>query len=207
MEAVMSDVISFNTCYDKKRQGGDYMCKILEKIRNKTASELLQEYEIDMKPPIDIATLLSKIGISTIAHDFTEIEESDNREPGSILGAALSNENSLAIFYKKTDSFHRKKFTIAHELAHCCLHSENLQISHFELRTQNSNLDARELDANIFAGELLIPQNVLMPIYNEFILPSLSALAKQFDVSTNVMAARLDYLKLQYFKDVQLSEE
>ena len=55
-------------------------------------------------------------------------------DAGSILGAAFSNGNNLAIFYKKNESLHRKKFTIAHELAHCCLDCPNDESSHIEFR-------------------------------------------------------------------------
>ena len=47
-----------------------------EKIKNKTPYELLTEYDIPLKAPIDISSLLEKIGISTIANDFTEVEKS-----------------------------------------------------------------------------------------------------------------------------------
>ena len=66
---------------------------------------------------------------------------------------------------------------------------------------------SHEIEANIFAGELLIPKPLLLKKYKEFIIPSLKALSIIFGVSTNVMAARLDYLGLDYFKDIPLSEE
>ena len=81
----------------------------------------MAEYDVSQKPPVDISKLLENIGISTIAKDFSEIEHLMEADAGSILGAAFSNGNNLAIFYKKNESLHRKKFTIAHELAHCCL--------------------------------------------------------------------------------------
>lgn len=181
-----------------------YMCTILRKIQNKTALELLEEYGIELKPPIDVSTLLEKIGISVIAKDFSEVEKNSGVAFGTILGAAMSKNDNLAIFYKKTDTYNRKIFTIAHELGHCCKHAENLKISHIELRTDMIN--EHETEANIFAGELLIPEKVLMPIYKKFIIPSLSALSEIFCVSTNVMAARLEYLGLDYFKDTDISE-
>ena len=48
---------------------------------------------------------------------------------------------------------------------------------------------------------MLIPQNPLLTYYNKMIVPSLTELAKIFDVSTSVMSARLDYLRLAYYKD------
>ncbi len=183
------------------------MCTILEKIKNKSALELLKEYNIELKPPINISLLLDKIGISVISKDFSQVEKESNCEPGSILGAAFSKGNDLAIFYRKFDTYNRKIFTIAHELGHCCKHSENLKISHVELRTNMDTYDDHEKEANIFAGELLIPEQLLIEKYNEFIIPSLKTLSTIFGVSTNVMAARLDYLNLDYYKDVNISEE
>ncbi len=58
-----------------------------------------------------------------------------------------------------------------------------------------------ERNANIFAGELLIPYSSLMSIYNQLLKPSLSVLAQIFQVSTSVMKARLNYLELRFVDD------
>ena len=48
----------------------------------------------------------------------------------------------------------------------------------------------------------MIPLSSIEQIYSRFfVAPSLSALSSIFHVSTAVMAARLDYLKLTYIKD------
>lgn len=185
------------------------MCDLLKYLQGKTADELLKEHEIPMEPPIDLALLLEKIGLSTSGIDFTKMEEAAGLRKGWILGAAMSSGEDLTIFYKKSDTYNRKLFTIAHELGHCCLHSDSLKIEHVELRTDSiSDKDnEHEYDANVFAGELLIPEESLMPIYKKFIVPSLKYLASIFGVSTNVMAARLDYLQLNYMKDTMISED
>lgn len=201
----MNNIIYINSYTPDK--GDKFMCTILKKIKNKSAFELLQYYNIELSPPIDISLLLEQIGISVISKDFTEIENTSGYDRGSILGAAISKDEDLAIFYRKQDTYNRKIFTVAHELGHCCLHSDSLKISHVEFRTTNTYKDIREQEVNIFAGELLIPEIVLMPIYNKYILPSLKELSKIFCVSTNVMAARLEYLNLSYFKDISITEE
>lgn len=204
----MRNIIDYATRKQtRKHNGGDFMCTILEKIKGKTPLELLNEYNIALTPPIDISLLLDNIGISVISKDFTYIEQQYGYGHGSILGAAFSNGDDLAIFYKKSDTYNRKIFTIAHELGHCCKHAESLKISHIELRTSCNTENPHEIEANIFAGELLIPKPLLMEKYNEFIIPSLKTLSIIFGVSTNVMAARLDYLNLDYFKDIKISEE
>lgn len=200
----MCNIVMFSKYTSEKRCCN--MCEILKRIRNKTASDLLKEYDIKNEPPIDISLLLEKIGISLIAKDFSTLEKNSNYENNSILGAAISKDDDLAIFYKENDTYHRKIFTIAHELGHCCKHSENLKIEHIELRTVNS-MDRHEIEANIFAGELLIPYTALKNIYDDFLIPSLKYLSKIFNVSTNVMAARLDYLNLSYYKDIDINEE
>ena len=195
-------IISFSKYVQKRKSDG--MCAILEKIKGKTAYELLEEYNIPMKLPIDVPLLLDKIGIYAIPKDFSDIEKSARVPIDSILGAAFSKGDSLAIFYRESDTYNRKIFTIAHELGHCCLHAENLKISHVEWRTIDNIEEEHEINANIFAGELLIPEKLLIEKYEQFIIPSLNALAEIFGVSVNVMAARLDYLNLPYFKDVDI---
>lgn len=200
-----SNIIVFSMTKEKSVK---VMCTILEKIRGKSALELLSLYKIELSPPIDISLLVEQIGISLISKDFSEIEKKSNVDSGSILGAAVSKGNNLAIFYRKQDTYNRKKFTIAHELAHCCKHADNLKINHIELRTNCENSeDKHEYEANVFAGELLIPENVLLEVYKQFLMPSLKYLSELFCVSTNVMAARLDYLGLNYYKDVEITEE
>ena len=184
----------------------DDMCKILKNMKNKTATELLRENNISLIPPINMSMLLGNLGIREVSADFSQIEKLMNYDLGSILGITYAKDDDLMIFYKESDTVNRKRFTIAHEIAHCCLHTETLKNRHVELRNNDNKNEPREYDANVFAGELLIPKESLYKIYNDLIVPSLSDLSKIFRVSTNVMAGRLDYLHLPYLKDDIISE-
>lgn len=188
------------------RKEGNFMCTILEKLRNKRPEELLAEYNIPLVPPIDLTLLLQNIGMSAIETDFSEIERKNNLEYNSILGATISKGENIGIFYRKLDTTNRQKFTIAHELAHCCLHTDDLKNNHIEFRSNDIPRSGKEFDANVFAGKLLVPEETLIKIYNDLLLPSLSSLMEIFQVSSNVIAARLDYLNLPYLKDVKISE-
>lgn len=187
----------------KRERCGVFMCKILKKLQGKSPSELMEMYQITPEPPIDLNSMLNKIGISALAIDFSTIETSNGLDRGEILGATVSTGDNLSIFYREEDTENRQRFTIAHELAHCCLHSSNLMNSHIELRTNEEDKADREKKADIFAGELLIPEKSLIRVYNKLLSPSLNALAKIYKVSTNVMSARLDFLGLPYLKDIQ----
>lgn len=184
----------------------DNMCEILKKMKNKTAKELLEENNISLVPPINMSMLLQNLGIKEISADFSEIEKIMDYDVGSILGITYAKNEDLMIFYRTLDTINRKRFTIAHEIAHCCLHTETLKNRHIELRDCKKENAPREYAANVFAGELLIPKESLVKVYNDLIVPSLSDLSKLFKVSTNVMAGRLDYLNLPYLKDEIISE-
>ena len=178
--------------------GSDRMCTVLKKIRNKSAIELLEEYGLDKTVPIDIEQLLRAIGISAIGKDFSELEKRLGKPKGSILGMLLSSGNNAAIFYRKDDSYNRRRFTIAHELAHAINHSDNEP--HIEYRMAEKEMEENpvERDANIVAGEILIPLPLLKREYLKLDIPSSTVLANIFKVSQNVMEARLKYLKIFY---------
>ena len=181
---------------DKERQMVSCMCKILRQIGGLTATQLLQKYEISIEPPIDLTKLLNRIGIRAYAFDFHQIEDRVGYERGEILGAAISEGDALDIMYSEDFNQNRIRFTIAHELAHCCLHAENLEMNHLELRT-DSNISGREKSANIFAGELLIPQESVLEIIGQLYEPTVETLARIFQVSKTVMDARLKYLDIE----------
>lgn len=181
------------------------MCEILKKIQGKSAIELLEAYGVENEVPVRIDDLLSLIGISVISADFANIEEEIGYDRGEILGATLIEGEEVAMFYRDESTNNRKRFTLAHELAHCCIHTSQLKETNIQLR-QGSVQDREEIDANIFAGELLIPKKILLKYYNKLIVPSLKALAEIFEVSTSVMAARLDWLDLPYYKDTDVNE-
>ena len=174
------------------------MCKILEKIGGLNAGELLSKYNISLTPPINLSLLIERIGISAYSVDFTEAEEAAKYPKGAIVGAAVSFDDDLDIMYAQGLTSNRIRFTVAHELAHCCLHAPDLKIKHIELRTSemNESDNAKEIEANTFAGELLIPEKSLLDIFGALLKPSVSALARIFQVSDNVMRARLEYLEL-----------
>lgn len=170
-------------------------------LRGKTATQLLTEVSQGRSAPIDLSPILRKYDISALPMDFSKIEELDGiaqfvAERGKILGILFSTNEKAAIFYNKDDrrDGHRCRFTIAHELAHCCLTGAG---AHIEFRLDSRNPDPLEYKANVFAGELLIPTNLLHSILSELLFPTLAVLADIFAVSENVMFERLKYLDIK----------
>ena len=182
------------------------MYEVLKNMRNKSAMDLLKENGISLTPPINIFLLLQRLGIKEVAADFSDIEKILQYDSGEILGITFAQEKQVGIFYRSSDSINRRRFTMAHEIAHCCLHTDTSTDKHIELRSSKTQNDQREYNANVFAGDLLIPESSLKMIYEQLLVPSLSGLSEIFQVSTNVMAKRLDYLKMPYMKDEEISE-
>lgn len=179
-----------------------YMCTKLNELKNKTPLEILKQTGQHKSVPVDLDCILNKLGVVKIPSTFEDLEISGNfDDKGEISGLVLLKGDDVGIFYKKTDSIHRKRFTIAHELAHCCIHGDLLQSGYVEFRSSMTSNDPKEIEANSFAGELLIPKKQLLKIYKKLIIPYLVGLSDIFEVSTNVMRARLRCLSIPFFDD------
>ena len=180
------------------------MCKVLKSIHGKTADEILKKYGQDDSIPVNLNMLLLNIGLSALPFDFTEYENKIGVPKGNVLGLVVSKGDNAAIFYKQDDTLNRQRFTIAHELAHCCLGFTDGNKPHIEFRLNEYDKDEHERTADIFAGQLLIPLKKLREVYLDLAIPDSVTLASKFAVSINVMEARLNHLKVSHFnKDGQ----
>lgn len=168
--------------------------------------QILENMGVEDQFPIDIAGIIKTLGIKIIPYDFTEMEQRAEfakyvLQNGRILGAVTATDDAIGIFYKKDDRPNRIRFTLAHELAHCCLHMRpDNYISHVDYRTSEKAQVGMEYDANVFAGELLMPEDAVVYAQKNLLVPYLRSLSKIFGVSDAVMKARLDYLDLKYIE-------
>lgn len=171
-------------------------------LDGKSAEDLIVQFELDKYVPVNLDKLLQYYNIFLRVTDFKTFEQEPEiaqkiGKRGSVLGAVKEQNNHIYIYFKDGDSIHRQRFTIAHELAHCCLNAKQLSRSgHIEYRLdlEKPAVGGDEYKANIFAGELLIPKTIIKAIYKSIPNPKVDVLAKLFDVSFNVMESRLKYL-------------
>lgn len=177
------------------------MCMKIKELNGLTADSILNKYWERNKVPIDIAHMLYDMDIKVTPFNFSKTEDILNISHGEILGAVLTYKDDVLIAYKKDETVNRTRFTLAHELAHCCLsHIVPSQKGYIELRRKDNN-NEREIEANIFAGELLIPEQELSGVLKRFYdnsFPSSEILAQIFSVSINVMEERLKHLKIPF---------
>ena len=145
------------------------MCKKLYELSGLTAAEILTLCG-EKSYPVNIENILAKLGVKYGPLDFTDTERKFPdvvRRRGEILGAVTLIGDNVNIFYRQGCSENRKRFTLAHELAHCCLDAVSLNDrSHVEFRLDRESENLKEQAANVFAGELLIPETSLRKLYN-----------------------------------------
>ncbi len=177
------------------------MCKKLRELDGLTADEILLLGKVN-NYPVDIESVIKSLGIKIDSMDFTVVEEKIPEvisERGTILGAVTIIEDDVNIFYREGSTENRKRFTVAHELAHCCLNASQLKQGHIEFRFDEQTSDPKELAANTFAGQLLVPEQPLKELYDSLLVPAVDVIAKEFKVSIHVMEARLKYLGLGFY--------
>lgn len=181
------------------------MCTKLKELNGLTPENILNKYYPERSTyPIDIATILFKMNIRALPYDFSKFDDGVNLQ-SRILGAMVANKTDLALLYREGETKNRNRFTLAHELAHCCLaHMDDKAMPYIEWRHDGIVTDPYEIEANVFAGELLVPTTELRKVLsNEYpeTLPHVTRLAKMFAVSINVMKERLKQLEIPYIDE------
>lgn len=96
-------------------------------------------------------------------------------------GIRVTEEEISTIGYNQRHSWHRRRFTIAHEIGHVVMGHPNVSsFSNFESK------DPCETEANQFAAELLMPLSIIKnDIKNGIKVPQL--LAERYNVSPEAM--------------------
>ncbi|HTQ40238.1 MAG TPA: ImmA/IrrE family metallo-endopeptidase [Pirellulales bacterium] len=147
-------------------------------------------------PSVDVERIARDEGIKVVreyANDRSISGFLDRRSAVPIIGV---NRHHLE---------NRQRFTIAHELGHHFLHSESLYFDDRVLRFRDAEssegINTDEMEANLFAAELLMPKEFLEDYFSNHILDinddeAIEDLAKEYKVSPQSLMYRLNYLDL-----------
>jgi Zn-dependent peptidase ImmA (M78 family) len=155
------------------------------------AQELLHKHGVKA-PPVEVHEIAESEGATILVKHF-------NNE---ISGLLLRSNEETVIGVEKTQSVARKRFTIAHELAHLLLHrGKELRVDRefrVNLRSANSSTaeDVEEIESNAFAAALLMPESFLRRDMRDLVLDiddakQVGELAKRYQVSAQAMTFRL----------------
>nr|VFJ47397.1 MAG: protein of unknown function (DUF955) [Candidatus Kentron sp. FM]VFJ47890.1 MAG: protein of unknown function (DUF955) [Candidatus Kentron sp. FM]VFK07828.1 MAG: protein of unknown function (DUF955) [Candidatus Kentron sp. FM] len=177
--------------------------------RFKSAIQLFDHLGIECEIPIDIELVADKLGIKVENKEPTE-------EFKEIVGEIFFYEDSpiIRVNPKKNSYLPRRRFTIAHEIGHYCLHSaeskQGFKDSQKAMSRTESYWDRLESEANNFAAQILMPAKQVYGIGKKVIatykeltkaekIPTgvfTETMADRFQVSNKAMEYRLKNLRI-----------
>ncbi len=165
----------------------------LEEIE-KQAQEILERHNLKTLP-INPLTLAHRAGVKVNNARFTD---------ENLAGMIVKRGDDVLILVAQDDPPFRKRFTIAHELAHHFLHLirdgeyVDNEVDLFRLQTSDrseaSPTRRQEIQANLFAASLLMPEHEVRRYWDE--RRSIEDLARAFNVSEEAMGYRVTSLGL-----------
>lgn len=136
--------------------------------------------------PVDVVEIALDLGIKVYSAYGTE------ELSGKIIrNEKMGGDSGYAIFVNDMDSPVRKRFTIAHELAHYILHKKEIGDGIVEDALYRSGLSTKqESEANKLAADILMPWHLINQALNEP-FKTIKDLAERFKVSPSAMSIRL----------------
>ncbi len=126
------------------------------KIARNLAWKTLIECRI-CKLPVKLSVIAKHYNIQILSYKDSNINVKNNDD-----GYSLKLNDKFIIYYNEQKPHQRIRFTLAHELGHCLLgHINNNEIT-YRYNSENDGVkDLKELQANVFARDLLMPATVL----------------------------------------------
>lgn len=151
---------------------------------DKPVQEIIRSFTDN--PPVNIVGLAEALGIKVWEKPMPTF--SGMVMPDDINGG----RSGYSIYVNSEDSLNRRRFTIAHEIAHYLLHRNKYTGSFKDDRMYRSPgvSSASEAEANRLAADLLMPRRLIRKLLAEGISdPYL--MANQLQVSSDAMQVRL----------------
>lgn len=136
--------------------------------------------------PVKVIALAHKLGLKVYKAPWPDdISGKIQRD------ATRGGSSGFAIFVNGGHHENRRRFTIAHEIAHYVLHEQKIGDGVFDDALYRSGLsDRAEVEANRLAADILMPRPLLNR-YRARFGDDAKRLAEVFEVSEQAMAIRL----------------
>lgn len=158
-------------------------------------SYLEKNFDFEVSIPIDIDKILEHLNIEVKYDPHLNVF---SEEIGNI--RIKNNKGIITLNPVQNDYIPRKRFTLAHEIGHYCLHMKEVNKFSDSLKSMSrtkSYWDTTEWEANNFAAKLLMPKVFVEREYSEC-KKNIEEMATRFNVSLVAIKYRLDKLGLIY---------
>lgn len=135
------------------------------------------------KPPVDVTAIARELGLEVYAEDGLSDDVS---------GLLTKDDKGYFIVVNRGHHLNRRRFTIAHEIAHFLLHRDEIGDGVEDSTLYRSHLSGRqETQANRLAAEILMPWRLISHLVRQNPHSSVEFLAQELKVSKSAMAIRL----------------
>jgi Zn-dependent peptidase ImmA (M78 family) len=143
--------------------------------------------------PVKVESIARDLGIPVV-FDTTMTPD----VAGKIVRENRGTPSGYVIYINANDGPRRRRFTLAHEIAHYVLHRDLIGDGLIDDGIYRSKLgEMLERQASRLAADLLMPEGLVRALYAGG-KQSLSDLAEAFDVSEQAIRIRLEELELIY---------
>lgn len=169
---------------------------MISRVAFEAAAEQLLDKHGVTTPPVPVERIAELEGIEIVASHSAGLES----------GFAFRDGDRRVIGVNTRESRRRRRFTVGHEIGHLLLHERELTVDqtmrvHKRDDVSSMATNREEIEANGFAAALLMPEGLLAVAARAQLSRStsrrltrddlVSALARNFDVSTEAMGYRL----------------
>lgn len=144
----------------------------------------------------DLDIVLQYLELNAYLYDPKDFKHDEDLYQFLINASGYLVKDEKNIYVNKLEHPVRQRFTIAHEIGHYYLNHKNTGVL---MRDEKSSLGTRkeEIEANAFAAELLMPEQLFSKYY--YLGLSEEELAFKFGVSMEAVRNRIDNLRLNKY--------
>ena len=135
------------------------MYEYYKEARNKAWEVLLKCKLAEL--PIDLGKIADAYSMKVVLYTKTNLMQLFKEDVLQGDGFIINNNSEKQIYINdKIHNRNRRRFTLAHELGHGILNHDISKI-HYRNNENDSQTDMQELEANVFARDILMPATVL----------------------------------------------
>lgn len=170
------------------------MAVVRKKVSSVSTSAMSAQREVDLRQRLSDAGLL-RVPVNVVAiAEFLGLEIVEEPMADDLSGYLEVRSGSWVVGVNSLHHPNRKRFTIAHEIAHFVLHSGQKKSFHDQtFARRNDDPNPMEREADRFAAELLMPEADVRQMISSG-NTTLSGLAAEFGVSALAMKYRVQNL-------------
>lgn len=161
--------------------------------------KLYEKIKIGRYPEVPLAEIVEANGLEIFRYDFGDYSR-------QVMGAINFDRAKPAIYLNKHSHPNNQQFTLAHELGHYVLDHRDDSVQfridfESDIYPQKPEVRMQELEANYFAGALLMPANLIRErlkredLGQEITSEELERLKSYFKVSGPAIKTRIDWLR------------